>query len=135
MFATVEDVKRETKFKEVSALSSDKVERLISRAERWARLNTGRVFSVNTDDATTLGDLNRAIILLVDFLWWNDQPDVYLEQIDSITSEDIGSYSYTRNTDPTSGEGTGNQELDMILNSLKQPLRGVFYFGVSGPRG
>ena len=118
-FATVAEVKDEAAFEEISEMENSKVQKLIDRAEAWIRRFTGRRF-VEETRSEKLADLKRATILLVEFLWFQDQPDMKEEVFDNVQTEKIGSYSYTKkNASP--GETTGVVELDHILLSLKVP--------------
>ena len=132
-FATVAEVKERVAFEEITEMTDGKVEDLIERAERWIRTFTGRNF-VEETDPVILGDLRRATVLLVEYLWFQDQPDMKEEAFDNVQSEKIGSYSYTKNAKP--GESTGVAELDQILYSLRPSaaLKPLFFstFGAGG---
>lgn len=116
-FATVAEVKERVSFDEINEMADGKVEDLIERAERWIRRFTGRSF-VEETDPDKLADLKRATVLLVEFLWFQDQPDMKEEAFDNVQSEKLGSYSYTKKN-ANSGETTGVMELDQILISLR----------------
>ncbi|MBD8013886.1 head-tail connector protein [Planococcus wigleyi] len=132
-FATVAEVKERVAFDEINEMAEVKVADLIERAERWIRIFAGRNFAEETDPIT-LGDLRRAVVLLVEYLWFQDQPDMKEEAFDNVQSEKIGSYSYTKNAKP--GESTGVAELDQILYSLRPSaaLKPLFFstFGAGG---
>lgn len=133
-FATVDEVKERTSFDEIDDLPVEKVDSLIDRAEAWIRRFTGRSFVEETDSGK-LADLKTATILLVEFLWFQDQPDMKQEAFDSVQSEKIGSYSYTKK-DAKSGEATGVAELDHILFSLRPPAAAKpLFFSVFGTGG
>ncbi|TWT04608.1 head-tail connector protein [Planomicrobium sp. CPCC 101079] len=116
-FATVTEVKERVSFDEIIALDDNKIQDLIKRAEAWIRRFTGRSFAEETN-SEKLEDLKTATVLLVEFLWFQDQPDMKEEAFDNVQSEKLGSYSYTKkNANP--GETTGVVELDHILLSLR----------------
>lgn len=116
-FATVTEVKERTSFDEINELPTAKVEEFIGRADDWIRRFTGRSFAEETHSGK-LADLKTATILLVEFLWFQDQPEMKEVAFDNVQTEKIGSYSYTKkNAQP--GETTGVAELDHILLSLR----------------
>lgn len=142
MFATVDEVKEHSIFQdEVKALSDEKIERLIMRAERWIIRGTGNDFK-SEEDAGILFDLEQATILLVDcFIYW-DNPEIREQAFESasgVSSEKIGSYSYNISASAVdAGEETGIKELDSIIDSLKSiytDTSAALFFKVSGPRG
>ncbi|MED0739017.1 head-tail connector protein [Aneurinibacillus thermoaerophilus] len=137
---TPQEVMDRTSFPEVAALDDGKLTGYIERAESWIRRATGRKFREETDP-DVLSDLRTATVLLVEYLWYHDHPDVREGVLSQVESEKIGSYSYK-----VSGAGdtiqemefqathTGIQELDSILESLKvQPVQGALFFSISGP--
>jgi hypothetical protein len=127
LYATIQEVMVRTSFEEVSALSDEKITSYIERAERWIRRATNRDFSEETDQ-DVLEDLKTATVLLVEYLWYWDNPDVKEDSINPVDSEKIGSYSFSGKK-AKSGELTGMQELDNILTSLKnQPVSPLFLF-------
>lgn len=131
MYATVQEVKDRTSFSEVSALSEGKITGYIERAESWIHRSAGRKFREETDE-DVLSELRAATILLVEYLWYWDNPDIKEDAMSNVDSEKIGSYSYTaKKAQP--GESTGIAELDSILDSLRFVPTGVSFFGVYGP--
>ena len=132
-FATVAEVKERVAFDEINQMAENKIEDLIERAERWIRRFTGRSFADETEP-DKIADLRTATVLLVEYLWFQDQPDMREEAFDNVQSEKIGSYSYTKNA--KSGESTGVVELDQILYSLRPSaaLKPLFFstFGAGG---
>lgn len=132
-FATTTEVKDRVAFEELNTMPDNKLEVLIERAERWIKRFTGRSFSEETDP-DKLADLRHATVLLVEYLWFQDQPDMKEEAFDNVQTEKIGSYSYTKNAKP--GEATGVVELDQILYSLRPSadLKPMF-FSTFGPGG
>ncbi|MBO0962345.1 DUF3199 family protein [Neobacillus sp. MM2021_6] len=134
MYANTQEVKDRTSFPEVAALTDEKITGYIERSESWLHRAAGRKFRDETDP-DMLADLRTATILLVEYLWYQDNPDVKEDSLSPIDSEKIGSYSYTaKKVQP--GESTGIPELDSIIDSLKvQPVTGISFFAVSGPSG
>lgn len=132
-FATVAEVKERVAFDEINQMTDAKIEGLIERAERWISRFTGRSFAEETEP-DKLADLRTATVLLVEYLWFQDQPDMKEEAFDNVQSEKIGSYSYAKNV--KSGESTGVAELDQILFSLRPSasLKPLFFttFGSGG---
>lgn len=132
-FATVAEVRARVAFDEIAEMDVSKVEELIERAERWVRRFTGRSFAEETE-TDKLADLRTATVLLVEYLWFQDQSDMKEEAFENVQSEKIGSYSYTKNAKP--GESTGVAELDQILYSLRPSasLKPLFFttFGSGG---
>ncbi|MDE0581552.1 hypothetical protein ON064_00620 [Planococcus sp. A6] len=131
-FATVEEVRERVAFEEINDLADAKITDLVERAERWIRRFTGRSFA-DEKDADKKADLRRATILLVEFLWFQDQPEMKEEAFDNVQSEKLGSYSYTKKS-AEPGEATGVVELDQILYSLRPSanLKPLF-FSTFGP--
>lgn len=132
-FATVEEVKERVAFDEIHEMDNEKVEELIERAERWIRRFTGRSFA-EEKEPDKIADLRRGTILLVEYLWFQDQPDIKEEAFDNVQTEKIGSYSYTKGA--KSGEATGVVELDQILYSLRpSPALKPLFFSTFGSGG
>lgn len=131
-YATIQEVKEETSFSDVSSLSDERLQSYIRRAERWIHRITNNRFE-NVVDSDILFDLQRAVVLIVDYLWYHDQEEIQEDYLDPIQSERIGSYSYTKADRPDiESNGFGNPELDSILSSLKVEPK-VSFFVVSGP--
>lgn len=132
-FASVQEVKKRVAFDDIANMEDAKVENLIQRAEDWIRRFSGRSF-VEVTDPNKIRDLQTATVLLVEYLWYQDDADVKEEAFDNVQTEKIGSYSYTKNAKP--GEETGIKELDHILNSLRPSatLKPLFFstFGAGG---
>lgn len=132
IYATIQEIREGTSFEEVSSLYDRKIENYINRAERWIHRLTLNRFD-ETVDSDILFDLKRAVILLVDYLWFQDQPEMKEDQLDPVQSERIGSYSYSKEANKdVSKEGFGNPELDSIIDSLKVSPS-VNFFSISGP--
>lgn len=131
-YATLQEVRGLTTIEQVAALTDEKLQGYIDRASSWVRRDTGQDFEGETDP-DILADLRTATVLLVEYLWYWDQPEAKTGAMTNMESERIGSYSYnTRQAGP--GETTGSKELDSILAALRvtEPA-GPFIFSVSGP--
>lgn len=137
-YATVSDVEERTSFQEIAELTQIKTTTYIERAESWIHRATGRKFRNETDE-DILTDLKNATVMLVEYLWYWDNPDIKEATMGPYSDENIGSYSYQfknlstmKSANP--GEETGIKELDNILASLKvPPVTGFTLFSVSGP--
>lgn len=127
-FATVSDVRDITTFEEIVALTDAKIEKYIEYANSYLRRYTGVNYRDETDP-DILADLERVTILLVEYIWLNDQPEVKEANYTGVSSERIGTYSYNLGNE---SEGTGNKELDNLLCRLTRTY-GFNLFSVSGP--
>ncbi|WP_312498282.1 DUF3199 family protein [Bacillus luti] len=143
MYASPADVKERTSFVEVSSLSDEKIQLYIDRAASWIHREVKRMFE-NETNKQTLSDLLIATVLLVEYLWYQDNPEMKESQLSAASSEKIGNYSYTLrdalggNTADEMRFGanrTGIKELDLILDSLRMQniVTGFNFFSVSGP--
>lgn len=137
MFITADDIKTLTSFEDVAALPVEDIDRLIARADSWIRRATGRTFPDDSDE-TTREDIRVATILLVEYLWYWDRPDVREAVMGPYDGERLGSYSVGyrdlgigEKVNP--GEETGIKELDNILLFYRSRLRLGNFFRVSGP--
>jgi hypothetical protein len=129
-YATLQEIRDLTSFPEVAGLSDSKLQNYIDRASSWIRRDTGRDFE-GEDNPDILSDLRIATLLLVEYLWYWDNPEQKESSLGGFEIEHIGSYSYNR---ANPGEKTGNEELDSILSSLrKEETKGAFFFSVYGP--
>lgn len=128
MFLTAEELRDLTSFAEIIDLSEGKLKNYMERADGWIRRATNIDYS-DTEDSATQSDLRVATLLLVEYLWYWDDPGTKLEVMDGLQSETIGSYSWNK---ATPGEPTGNQELDSILTALAFKPSGVNVFRTSG---
>jgi hypothetical protein len=126
-YATVQDVRDQTTISEVSNLSDTKTSFYIERANAYLRRQTKKDYR-NETDADLLSDLKRVTVLLVEYLWFLDQPEVKESNLAGIEVERIGSYSYNKGDK----EGTGNPELDELLVGLVGSV-GLNFFFASGP--
>lgn len=137
MFITAAEIKMLTAFEEVAALETKKIEMYISRADSWIRRATGRTFPDDVETSVR-DDLRIATLMLVEYLWYWDNPDVREAMMGPYEGERLGSFSVgykdLMNMEKANpGEETGIKELDNILNFLKfKPKMGSF-FRVSGP--
>ena len=128
-FATVDVVKEQSTFREIKELDVAAIERYITYANAFLRRFTGVNYR-EAVDPDLLADLERVTVLLVEYLWLSNQPETKESDFSGITSENIGSYSYSASKG--SNELTGNLELDQLLMSLR-PTLGINFFSVSGP--
>ncbi|NMF00239.1 DUF3199 family protein [Aneurinibacillus aneurinilyticus] len=141
-YATLQEVRDRASFQELQELEDGKLTGYIERAEGWIHRVTGRKFR-DEKDPDILSDLRTATVLLVEYLWYNDHPDVREGQLSQIEQEKIGSYSYRVNGPGNAdtiqemefqATHTGIKELDLILDSLKvKPVQGALFLSVSGP--
>jgi len=141
-FATVEEVRELTSLDEVRELSDIKIQNYIDRAGAWIRRETKRTFEGETDIDILL-DLQTATYLLVEYLWYQDNPEVKDNVFSPVETERIGSYSYTMRDVKTVdsikereyvGQNTGIKELDLILTALRASSTDAsFFFSVSKP--
>jgi hypothetical protein len=137
MFITAEEIKSLSTFEEVAALEVPEIDRYIGRADRWIHRATGRRFDEG-DDEFTQEDVRVATILLVEYLWFWDNPDIRETMMGPFENEDIGSFGVKYKSIKTwreavPGEETGIKELDNILKSLRYKVAIGSFFRVSGP--
>lgn len=138
MFITAGEIQTLTTFEEVAALPVEDIDRYIMRADSWIRRATGRNFLDEQIEEFVQEDLRVATLLLVEYLWYWDNPDVRISVMGPYNGEQLGSYSVeyrdlekTERANP--GDETGLKELDQILKSYRyKPSPGNF-FRVSGP--
>lgn len=126
-FATVQIIRENTSFEEITELSDTKIQKYIDLANAFLRRYTGQNYRGETDPDLLI-DLERVTLLLVEYLWLGDQPEVKESNYTGLKSERIGTYSYNINPE----QGTGNIELDQLLESLTSRV-GLNFFSVSGP--
>lgn len=137
MFIDVMGLRALTSYEEVAALDAEKIQMYLNRADSWIRRATGRNFPEDIEESIR-EDLRVASIMLVEYLWYWDNPDVREAAMGPFDDERIGSYSvgYKELSDveqSNPGEETGIKELDQILKSLKYNPRPGNFFRVSGP--
>jgi hypothetical protein len=128
-FATAQEVRDQSSFGEVAALTDPQIDLYIERANSYMRRFVGYDYRGATDP-DTVADLRRATVLLVEYIWFIDNPTVKESNMAGLDSERIGTYSY--NAGAKRSEPTGNEELDQILNHLRvEP--GWNLFSINGP--
>jgi len=137
MFITAAEIKSLSTFEEVAALDVAEIDRYIGRADSWIRRATGRRFDTS-DDEYVQEDVRVATILLVEYLWYWDNPEVREAMMGPYDNEDIGSFGARYKNirtwrEAVPGEETGIKELDNILNSLKRRVAINSFFRVFGP--
>jgi hypothetical protein len=140
-YATIDQVREMTSFSDVASLSDSKITNYLERATAWIHRIALRTFEGETDPVL-LSDLKIASVLLVEYLWFHDHPDIKESELSPLESEKIGSYSYTMKDVTTvdsykervfEATRTGYKELDLILQSLIPAEPTSFFFRVSGP--
>ncbi|MGG1571600.1 hypothetical protein [Fictibacillus sp. NRS-1165] len=126
-----------TTFEEVAALDSGVIQRLIDRADSWIRRATGRVFTEDADEYIRQ-DIQVASLMLVEYLWYWDNPEIRETTMGPYDGERLGSYSVgyknlNQMEQAMPGEETGIKELDQILKSYRYKPSIGNIFRVSGP--
>lgn len=129
-FASLAEVRDQTTFSEVSALSDAKLQKYIDLANAYLRRHTGIDYRDATDP-DILTDLERVTVLLVEYIWLQDQPEIKESNYTGVQTERIGTYSY--NIGGKNGDSTGNRELDDLLLHLSPKQMGINFFSISGP--
>jgi len=89
-YATVAEVKERASFSEIAALTDIKIQGYIDRATSWIHREAQRKFKDETDE-DLLADLRTATVLLVEYLWYQDNPDIKESSLSPIETEKIGS--------------------------------------------
>jgi hypothetical protein len=118
MFITAEEVQAKTSFDEVKQLEPSVIESYLDRADSWIRRATNRVDLPATLDPVIQQDLRVATLLLVEYIWFWDNPEMKEQAISHDDVVRLGSYTF--NIDKARpGDKTGHDELDGILESLK----------------
>lgn len=139
MFITAAEVRELSSFSEVKALSDVQIQHYMNRADAWIRRATNRNFMLEDVTQAIQDDLRIATLMLVEYIWYWDNPEVRETVMGPYDGERIGSYSVdykdlSESEKANPGHETGIKELDNILYSLKhKPSIGGF-FRVSGPR-
>lgn len=118
MFLSIEEARALTTFDEIASLEDTEIQRYIDRADSWIRRATGRYDLIDTEIEQIQEDLRLATLLLVEYIWYWDQEETKEQAISRDETVKIGSYTYNKSKADSRGK-TGNQELDMILDSLK----------------
>jgi hypothetical protein len=130
MFIELSEIRELTSFEGVSALSDTKLLAYEERADNWIRRATNNVLIDNNDNPRIQSELRTATLLLIEYLWFWDDPETKIDAFSPEEQVKIGSYSYTK-AEP--GERTGIAELDSILESLHWTPNIGNIFNVSGP--
>lgn len=120
---------------ELKLLSDVELGYLIERATIFIHAVARHSFA-NETDQEKLMVLNRLSILAVEYLYFEDLPETKESIFNGVSSETIGSYSYSM-TKPsaeaiTTGQ-TGISEMDVLFQSLKETYGGSFLFGITRP--
>lgn len=132
MFITVAALKELSSFDELKGLPDTTIEQYIDRADGWIRRATNNV-TIGTSDIEALQqDMGIATWLLVEYLWYWDNPETKETLMSHDTDVRLGTYSYSYK--PVAGAyETGIKELDDILKSWKFSLNMGNIFRISGP--
>lgn len=118
MFLSVEELNALTSFDEVSGLSTAEQQGYLDRADAWIRRATNRWDLADTTDINIQQDLKIATLLLAEYIWFWDTPEMKEHSISHDDMIRLGSYSFNKDK-ARPGDKTGNDELDSILESLK----------------
>lgn len=118
MFLTVEELKALTSFDELSGLSIAALDGYMERADSWIRRATNRWDLDHATDPIIQQDLKIATLLLTEYIWFWDTPEMKEQAISHDDTIRLGTYSFSKDK-ARPGEKTGNDELDSILESLK----------------
>lgn len=123
MFITPAEIRELSSFSEVEALTDGQIQGYIERADSWIRRATNRDYS-GVDDAVIRQDMRVATLLLVEYIWLWDNPEVKESMMGPDQGVKLGSYSVQyknintwKNALP--GEETGIKELDNILKNYQ----------------
>ncbi|MEP9408565.1 hypothetical protein ABKP09_19800 [Peribacillus frigoritolerans] len=130
MFITEQEIKDLTSFSGVSGLSSEKLKHYMDRADSWIRRATNSPAMELSTNVATQKDMRIATLLLVEYLWYWDDPEAKESAFSHEETVKIGSFSYNK-AEP--GQKTGIQELDSILSHYVYRPYISNYFRVSGP--
>lgn len=123
MFLTVEEIRSLTSFEGVRDLSDEELERYIERADSWIYRATSRDFT-ETTNLFVQNDIRQATLLLVEYLYYWDDPEVRESMMGPEEAVTLGSYkvnyrSLSEWREAIPGEFTGVKELDNILKSYR----------------
>lgn len=130
MFITADEIKELSTLDGVKALSVDQINGYIERADQWINRATMPAIE-NTENEKIQKDLRIATWLLVEYLFYWDDPENREAAISNDDSVRIGSFSYK--TKANTGEKTGIKELDLILERYEWKPKIGNYFRISGP--
>lgn len=129
MFITAAEIRELSQIDDVKALSDVQIEAYIDRADSW--INRISPAIGNTESDRIQKDLRIATWLLVEYLFYWDDPENREAAISGDESVRIGSFSYK--TKASEGEKTGIKELDLILERYEWKPKIGNYFRISGP--
>lgn len=123
MFIEIDEIRALTSFEEVRDLSDEKLQRYIERADSWIFRATNRDFS-ESNNLFVQNDLKQATLLLVEYLFYWDEPEIRESMMGPEDSVSLGSYQVNYKNlsewrEAVPGEFTGVKELDNILRSYR----------------
>lgn len=123
MFIEINEIRSLTSFEEVRDLSEEKLQRYIERADSWIYRATNRDFS-ETNNLFIQNDLKQATLLLVEYLYYWDEPEIRASMMGPEDTVSLGSYQVNYKNlsewrEALPGEFTGVKELDNILRSYR----------------
>lgn len=128
MFITAGEIRSQTTFSEVADLSDGQIQGYIERADSWIRRATNRDFDETASDAVQR-DMRVATLLLVEYLWFWDNPEVKEESMSNDEMIKLGSFTVNKR-EARMGEETGIPELDDILLYYKSKATAGLLFKV-----
>ena len=117
MFLTTAEIRELTTFSEVESLADSDLQRYIERADAWIRRATNRDYSL-TENRAIQQDMRVATLLLVEYIWLWDNPELKEEAMSHDEVIRLGSYTVNKEK-ARSGELTGVDELDSILREYR----------------
>lgn len=134
MFIEKDEILSNSRYSEkLKKLEDTKFDELISRADNYIIMRTHFDYS-KTKNILIQQSLRTITWRLVDYLFYCDTEVDMENAFDGIASESIGDYSYSLKTDSDIGIGlTGDDELDMLLDSLTVGNKQPTFFSISGP--
>jgi hypothetical protein len=134
MFIEKDEILSNSRYSEqLENLDVSKFDELISRADNYIITRTHFDYS-KTENPIIRQSLKTITWRLVDYLFYCDTEVDMGNAFDGVASESIGDYSYSLKTDSDIGIGlTGDDELDMLLDSLTVGNKHPTFFSISGP--
>lgn len=131
MFISIEEIRSLTSFKGVRDLSDNELERYIERADSWIYRAVNRDYSL-TENLFIKNDMKQATLLLVEYLFYWDDPDIRGSMMGPEEGVSLGSYqvnyrSLSEWREAIPGEYTGVKELDNILKSYRFNPSAAFF--------
>lgn len=123
MFITADEIRSLTSFEGVRDLSDEKLEHYLARADSWIYRATNRDFTF-TDNLFVQNDMRQATLLLVEYLYYWDEPEIRASMMGPEDSVSLGSYQVNYKSlnewrEAVPGEFTGVKELDNILKAYR----------------